>query len=298
MSFKAFTGLLSKTASHWNDCNAPRLGAALAYYTLLSVAPLIILFVAICGLIFGTKGAEQQLLRETAAVIGRGGAGVLKTLIENSHHPKAGIIATAIAIVTLLFGASGVFVELRDSLDTIWNASRQASAGWRGLLWQRVLAFGMVLGLGLLLLLSLCVSAAFAIIQKYFTGFIPLHAAIFGEVLNFVISVCAIGLLFALVFKFVPAVPIDWRDVAIGAAATSILFMIGKSLLAIFLTTAGVGSTYGAAGSLVAFVVWVYYSAQIFLFGAIFTRVYADRLGSRQAAPEPTQKTQSAGSTR
>jgi len=279
VSLKDLKDLIGETATRWNDHNAPRLGAALAYYTLLSVAPLLVLIVAICGLIFNRNTAEQKLLQQAAVMTGRGGGDMLKSLLNNAHRPAAGIIATVIATLTLLFGASGVFVELRDSLDTIWDVPAPKSAGWWELVWQRIFAIGMIVGLGVLLTLSLAVSAAFAVVQKFFTGFIPLHAAIIGEVVNLLISIVAVSVLFAVLFKFVPAARIEWRYVVIGAVVTGVLFTIGKSLLSVYLTTAGVGSTYGAAGSLVAFVVWVYYSAQIFLFGAIFTRAYADRFG-------------------
>lgn len=282
MSFTTLKGLLASTASKWSDANAPRLGAALAYYTLLSVAPLIVFVVAICGLIFKAQ-AEHQVLRQTAAVMGSGAASTLAVLLENAHHKATGILASVIALIALLFGASGVFMELRDALNTIWDAPRQPF-GLKSMITQRLASFGMVLGLGVLLLLSLLVSAVFAVVQRYFTGFISLNTAIFGEVLNFVVSVAAIAILFALIFKFVPEVKLDWHDIAIGAVITSILFIIGKSLLALYLSTAAIGSTYGAAGSLVAFVVWVYYSAQIFLFGAAFTREYANRFGSRRTA--------------
>jgi membrane protein len=272
---------LASTYSRWSLHQAPRLGAALAYYSLLSMAPLTILIVAICGFVFGAAGAERDLLHQTSILVGPGGAATLKVLIDNAKQPGAGIFATAIALVTLLFGASGVFVELRAALNTIWEVPEQTSLGFRGLIWRRLTAFGMVLGLGFLLLLSLAASAAFAVIEKFATNLIPLPTAIIGEVLNLAVSLLAMSVLFALVFKFVPETRVAWEDVAIGGIATAVLFMIGRSLLALYLSTSAVGSAYGAAGSLVALVVWVYYSAQIFFFGAVFTRVYAERFGSR-----------------
>ena len=273
--------LAASTYSRWSLHHAPRLGAALAYYSLLSMAPLSILIVVICGFVFGRADAERDLVRQTAALVGPGGAATLKTLIDNAKRPEAGIFAATVALVTLLFGASGVFVELRDSLNTIWEVPEQSSHGFRGLIWQRLAAFGMVLALGLLLMLSLGLSATLAFIEKFATGLVPLPAAITGEVLNLLVSLLALSVLFALVFKFVPETPVAWGDVMIGGVATAALFMVGRSLLALYLSTSAVGSPYGAAGSLVALVVWVYYSAQIFFFGAVFTRVYAERLGSR-----------------
>lgn len=272
--------LLKNTASEWSGHNAPRLGAALAYYTLLSIAPLVILIVAICGLAFDKNTAEHQLLDQVHSMVGPSAAKAMQSVLDNAHQKSSGIVASVLALVTLLFGASGVFLELRDSLNTIWNAPPRPSSAWRHFIWQRVVSFGMVLALGFLLLVSLLLSATLAVIIKFFEGYLPLRAAIWGEVANFIVPLVAISILFALIFKFVPEVPIHWRDVVIGAVATAVLFEIGKALLAFYFATAAVGSAYGAAGSLVAFMVWIYYSAQIFFFGAIFTQVYANTLGS------------------
>lgn len=273
--------VLRITATRWNDHNAPRLGAALAYYALLSLAPLLVVMVGMCELVF-KQSAEQQLLQQVTAVAGYTGATTVKTVLDSAHH-ASGALATAIALLTLLFGSSGVFVELRGSLNTIWDAPAQPSSGWRDIVIERLVSFVMVFALGLLLLSSLIVSAAVAMMQKFFANLVPLHFAILGELANFLISLVGLAVLFALIFKFIPNVPIYWRDVSIGAVATAVLFILGKALLAFYLGTAGVGSTYGAAGSIVALVVWVYYSAQIFFFGAVFTRVYADTLGSQAA---------------
>lgn len=267
--------LLRAAAGKWDEHHAPRLGASLAYYTLLSLAPLLILLMAICGFAFGRSAAEANLLHQARELVGYSGANTLKTLIDSAHQAKNGIIAGVAAVVTVVFGASGVFVELQDSLNLIWDAPPR-KFGWLTVIKQRVVSFGMVLALGFLLLVSLLLSAGLSVVEKYFSGLISMHAVALGEVANFVISLVAVAVLFALIFKFVPDVPIDWRDVVLGAVATAILFSIGRALLGLYLKTAGVGSTYGAAGSLVALVVWIYYSAQIFFFGAVFTRVYAD----------------------
>ncbi|HEY3938824.1 MAG TPA: YihY/virulence factor BrkB family protein, partial [Bryobacteraceae bacterium] len=267
--------LLRSAADKWNEHHAPRLGASLAYYTLLSLAPLLILLMAICGFAFGHSAAESNLLYQARALVGYSGANTLKTLIDSAHHAKNGIIAGVAAVLTMLFGASGVFVELQDSLNLIWDAPPR-KFGWLTVVKQRAASFGMVLALGFLLVVSLLLSAALGVVETYFSGLISMHAVALGEAANFVISLVAVAVLFALIFKFVPDVPVDWRDVIIGAVATAILFSIGRALLGFYLKTAAVGSTYGAAGSLVALVVWIYYSAQIFFFGAVFTRVYAD----------------------
>jgi membrane protein len=192
-----------------------------------------------------------------------------------------------LALVTLLFGASGVFTELRGSLNAIWEVTAAKGGGVKGMVAQRVGAFLMVLGLGALLLFSLLLSAALAVMEQFATSYVPVPAAILGEVLNVVSSLCLLTLLFALIYKFVPDTPLQWRDVTVGAAVTSALFMVGKTLLAIYFSTAAVGSTYGAAGSVVAFVVWVYYSAQIFFLGAVFTRTFARRVGSQKRVIAP-----------
>ncbi len=285
MTRRALIELLKSAGSKWNQHNAPRLGAALAYYALLSIAPLAILLVGICELVF-RHSAEQHLIQQIAAVAGYSSAKTVQTLLTSAHHAN-GIVPTILALVALLFGASGVFVELRDSLNTIWEAPpRPSSSTWRDFLVQRLVSFVMILALGILMLISLLVTAGVAIIEKLFSGVMPIPLARASEVVNLTVSLIGMAILFALIFKFVPAVPIDWREVGIGAIGTSVLFYAGKELLEVYLTTAGVGSTYGAAGSLVALVVWVYYSAQIFFFGAVLTRVYADRFGSQATKRE------------
>ena len=281
MSPASIYDLVKDTASQWSERNAPRLGASLAFYTLLSLAPLVILVVAICGLFLSKTTAEHELLGQARQLVGYSGADTLKSLVDNANHGKSGLIASVIAVVTLVFGASGVFVELRDSLNTIWDAP-PAATGVRTFILRRLVTFGMVLALGFLLLVSLLITAVLGFLERYFMHFLPIGTAVVGELANVVLSLAAITILFALIYKFVPDVPIDWRDVGIGAVVTAVLFTIGRACLAFYMATAGVGSTYGAAGSLVALVVWVYYSAQIFFFGAIFTRVYADSYGSRK----------------
>ena len=281
MTFFNAVDLVKETAVKWSDNNAPRLGASLAFYTLLSLAPLVILVVAICGLFLSRTTAEQDLLGQARQLVGYSGADTLRAMVDNAGHGSSGIIASTIAIITLIFGASGVFVELRDSLNTIWDV-KLTSGGVKTFVVRRLVTFGMVLALGFLLLVSLLISAVIGIVEHYFMRFLPVGTALVGEVSNVILSLAAITILFALIFKFVPDAPIDWRDVGIGALVTALLFTVGRGVLALYFATAGVGSTYGAAGSLVALVVWVYYSAQIFFFGAIFTRVYADRYGSRR----------------
>jgi membrane protein len=271
--------LLKKTAAEWNDHNAPSLGASLAYYTLLSLAPLVLLVVALAGLFLPQIAARQDLVAQASQLAGESAANTLRTVLNASKQANGGVLASSLAVVTLLFGASGVFAELRQSLNLIWEAPPQSS-GVRTFILQRLAAFAMVLMLGFLMLLSLLISAAIGLLEHYFVNILPAGTAMFSELLNVVASLAAISVLFGLIFKLVPDVLIDWRDVGIGALFTGILFTLGRAVLAFYIATTGVGSTYGAAGSLVALVVWVYYSAQIFFFGAVFTRVYALSCGS------------------
>lgn len=275
VTIKQIAHLLSASFSKWDEHHAPRLGAALAYYALLSAAPLLILVLEITALVLSRSTAERELFRHTAEFVGPGAAHLLETAINSAEH-KAGIVASSLAVCTLFIGASGFFVDLQDALNTIWDAPPPYKSAVRGMVKQRIKAFAMIVCLGIFAAASLLCTAAFAVVLRYFRGLVPLHTAIFGEVLNFVVSLAVVTLLFGLIFKFVPNMPIDWEDVSLGAFVSAVLFMLGKSALAIYLNTTGLGSTYGAAGSLVAFVAWMYYSAQIFLFGAAFTRVFAD----------------------
>lgn len=272
--------VLKSAASKWNDHNAPRLGAALAYYTLLSLAPLLILLVALCALVFNKTTAESDLIAEVRDVAGYSEAQTLQMFLESAHHTARGVIASTIALATLLFGASGVFVELRDSLNLLWDAPRRRrSSAWRDLVAQRLISFAMVLGLGMLILTSLVLSAGAGMVRKVVAGVLPLHLTLVGIIANHAVSLIALAVLFVVIFKFVPAVRLRWGDVIPGAVLTAVLFEIGKALLALYIGTAGVGSAYGAAGSLVALVVWVYYSAQILFFGAAFAKAYAETYG-------------------
>lgn len=273
--------LLRAAASKWNAYSAPRLGAALAYYTLLSLAPLLILLVAICGVVVTRTTAESNLLRQLQGVVGHSEVNALRSILDNARQAGSGTIASVLAVVALFFGASGVFVELRESLNLIWDAHSSRWGGWRAMVAQRLASFVAILALGILLLASLIVSTVLGIVGRFFSDLIPGGAVIGAELLNLIVTPLGVAVLFALIFKFVPDVPIDWRDVVAGAVVTSILFSAGRAALSFYIGTAGIGSAYGAAGSLVAFVAWVYYSAQIFFFGAILTRVYADMHGSR-----------------
>lgn len=277
--------LMRQSFFRWNDVNAPRLGAALTFYTMLSIAPLLVVCVGIAGWVFGHDWAQEQIAIQMRNVIGYQGANVIEALLKQSARPTAGIVATFVGIFTLFFGASGVFAELRDSLNLVWNAGVRENGGVMGLIRYRFFSFTLVLGIGFLLLVSLVLSAAIAAAGKWFSGYLPMPELVLHLVTT-VFTFVTVTVLFALLYKVVPDVKVEWRDVWIGAAATALLFSIGKFLIGLYLGKAGVGSAYGAAGSLVVFMVWVYYSAQIFFLGALFTYSYAQRHGSRAAERE------------
>lgn len=274
---------LKQTYAKWNEHEAPRLGAALAFYTVLSLAPLLVLVIAIAAFAFGEQRAQLAITAQARDLIGENGAAAVHTMLTNSHHASSGILASILAIVTLLFGASGVFTELRSALNKIWDVQITSASGFIGMIKEKIFSFGMVLSVGFLLLVSLVVSALLAVLGTFFTGLLPIPAVVL-ETLNFVVSLAVVALLFALIFHFVPETKVAWKDVWVGSVATAILFTIGKSLLGLYLGKASPGSAYGAAGSFVVTIVWVYYSAQIFYFGAEFTRAFSD--GTHPAADE------------
>ena len=266
--------LLRKTFASWSEHEAQRLGAALAFYAVLSLAPLVILVIAIVAMIFGHSGAQDQIIAQVQGLIGQAGATAVKGMIESARKPAAGAVASTIGVITLLFGASGVFGELRSALNKMWDVKPPTGAGIWGTIRERFFSFGMVLAVGFLLLVSLLLSAGLAAAGKYLGGMLPVPEFVLSAI-NFVVSFAAIALLFALIFKYVPETEIAWRDVWLGAATTAFFFTIGKYVIGLYLGKAAVGSAYGAAGSLVVVIVWVYYSSIIFLFGAEFTHELA-----------------------
>jgi membrane protein len=257
------------------------MGAALAYYTLFSMAPLLIIVIAVAGLVFGAEAARGEIVAQIQGIIGWEGAIAVQGLLKSAREPAQDMLAALVSLVTLLIGATTVFAELQSALDRIWRvpASVQGNGLWT-LLRTRLLSFGLVLGLVFLLLVSLVVSAVIAALGKWSNGLFQgwetvLHLLTFG--VSFAIST----LLFAMIYKLMPRASIAWRDVWIGAAVTSLLFEIGKFLIGLYLGKTGVASSFGAAGSLVLLLVWVYFSAQIFLLGAEFTWVFSHEYGSK-----------------
>ena len=280
MNFKTVWDLLKTTGSEWWADNAPRLGASLAFYTMLSIAPLLVIVTTIAGLAYGQEAAQGQLVNQMQDMAGPQGAEAVQSMLKHAYHPTTGIIASVIGVVILLLGAAGVFVELQSSLDIIWGVTAEAPSGVWGFLRARLLSFLMILVIGFLLLVSLVVSAGLAALGSFLGGADP---SLFFQILNFVISIGVMTLLFALIFKLLPDAQVAWKDVWVGAAITAVLFTVGKFLIGLYLGNSSIGSTYGAAGSLAVFLVWVYYSAQILFFGAEFTQVYTNRFGAHAA---------------
>jgi membrane protein len=271
-----------KAISAWFDHNAPSMGAALAFYTLFSIAPILVIAMAVAGAVFGPKVAETQVLAQLSALIGSTGADAIRDLLLSAHYSDKKGFAAAIGIITLLVGATSVFAELQYALDRIWDTPKRKNAVWWQLIRGRLLSIGLVLGVGFLLLVSLVASAVLAAVESILGGFMPQWSVIL-PVVDLTISFSMTTLLFAMIYKYVPREKIAWNDVWIGAGVTAMLFTIGKFLIGLYLGKSSFNSAYGAAGSLVVLLLWIYYSAQIFLLGAEFTRVVTYGYGSRRS---------------
>jgi membrane protein len=277
-------GLLRHAGVAWMDDYASSMGAALAYYTVFSLAPLLMLIVALAALAFGAEAARGEIVSQLSGLVGREGALAIQGLLKSANHPAGSIAASAVSIVTLLVGATSVFVELQSDLDRIWRAPASATGGGLvSLLRTRLYSLGLVVSIGFLLLVSLVVSAAVSALGTWWAAWFGGWALVL-QVINQLVSFGIITALFAMMYKILPRVTVGWGDVWIGSAATALLFTLGKFGIGFYLARAGVTSGFGAAGSVVLLLVWVYYSSQIFLFGAEFTWLYAHSHGTRSAA--------------
>ena len=283
--------LLRDTFKAWNADKVPRLAAALAYYTVFSLAPLLIITIAIAGLVLGQAAVQGQLYSQLDTWIGKDGSELIQTMIASTQGTNSGLIATIVGTLTLVLGAIGVFGQLQEAFNAIWHVPETTGTGWRGQLQERFSSLLMVLALGAFLLLSLLTSAILAALNTWAEGLLP-GAPWLWDVLHQVISLLILIGLFAAMFKKVPDVSIKWSDVWPGAILTAILFTIGRSLIDLYLSFSAVASAYGAAGALIVILVWIYYSTLIVLFGAEFTRVYTEQIGSRAhvAAAQPAQQ--------
>ena len=279
---------IADSAEQWNLDNVPRLAASLAFYTMLSLAPLGVITVGVAARAFGRQAVAGELAYQLQTYVGSQGAAAVEAIIRAAYNTGTGFAATTFGILVLLFGASSVVVELQDALNTIWHVPTIQGTKLRGILGmirQRFYAFALVLGAGAVLILSLLISSGIAAVGKVLgSGALPETIL---QTATFATSYVLTTLLFGAIYKFVPDVRLRWSDVAIGSAVTALIFSIGRQAIALYLGKTAVGSTYGAAGSLAVFLIWVYYSAQLFFLGAEFTKVYASRYGSRSAAGLP-----------
>ncbi len=279
--------LVKEAATAWIDDFAPSMGAAIAYYTMFSLAPLLLIAIAVAGLVFGQEVASGEVLAQLRGMMGEQGAQAVQGMLEAASEPEKSVVATLIGVALLVLGATTVFGELQDALDRIWRAPARAEGGglW-GLLRSRLLSFGMILGIGFMQIVSLVLSAGLSALGKWMG---PMFGGweVLAQAVNFVISFGLVSVMFAMIYKIMPRVKIAWKDVWIGAVVTALLFTVGKFAIGLYIGKSGVASAFGAAGSLAVLLIWIYYSAQIFLLGAEFTWAYAHRLGSLQAKPEP-----------
>jgi membrane protein len=284
MQFKAGTGwvLVKQVATCWVDDYAPSMGAALAFYTMFSLAPLLLIVISVAGLVFGQDAARGEIAAQLQALMGQRGASAVQDLLASVQQPAEGTAATAVGVVLLFVGATSVFGELQNSLDRIWRVpARSTMVGWMSLLRSRLLSFGMIMAIGFLLMVSLVTSAGLAAMGRWWDSMVGgwyFLAIATNALVDFMLA----AVMFALIYKMMPRVYVQWRDVWIGAIFTALLFTIGKTLIGLYVGRSGVTSGFGAAGSLVVVLLWVYYSAQIFLIGAEFTWVYANAFGSRR----------------
>jgi len=286
--------VLKTTFSDFQEDKATRLAAALAYYTIFSIAPLLLIVLAVAGFVFGEEAVSARMDEEMRGFVGESGAQVLQDMVAHARKPGAGILASTIGVVLLIFGATGVFAQLKDALNTIWEVEPAPGRGWWRTIRDRVLSFAMVLCIGFILLVSLVVSAALAAAQEWMGNLIPGPDAVV-HVLNYVASLLVIALLFALIFKYLPDAQVAWRHVWLGALATAALFTLGKLAFGLYLGQGTIGSTYGAAGSVIVVLLWAYYSAVILFLGAEFTQAHARSSGAAiQPAEDAVAVTQEA----
>ena len=286
MSRPGIWSLIKASVGSWRKDYAASMGAALAYYTLFSIAPVLIIVIAVAGFFLGPEAARGEIVTQLQGLLGEDGAAAVQGLLESASEPEEGLLATIISIFLLLLGATTVFAELQSDLDRIWRAETKPISGLWSFLRARILSFGMILALAFLLLVSLVLSAALSALGKWWGGWFEGWAVLL-EALNFAVSFAITTGLFALIYKFLPRAEIAWHDVWIGAAVTALLFAVGKFLIGLYIGRSGIASGFGAAGSFVVLLIWVYYSTQIFLLGAEFTWVYAHERGSRRGRDRP-----------
>jgi len=285
MSYKAVSDLLKAAAVHWVDDYAQSMGAALAFYTMFSIAPFVLIVTAVAGFFFGEGAAKSEIFNQMQSMLGTQGALAVQGLLESAIKPTGSVLAASVGSAFLFIGATSVFAELQDALDRIWRAPLRVNTFglWR-LVRARLLSFGMILGIGFLLMVSLAFNAGVAALSKWWDALFYGWATV-AFIINLTASLMLSTAVFAMIYKLMPRVQIDWRDVWIGAGVTALLFITGKFIIGLYLGRSGISSRFGSAGSLVVVLLWVYYSAQVFLFGAEFTWAYSHKFGSRKGQP-------------
>lgn len=290
MQRKSIWQFLKTTINEWIEAEPFQLAAALSYYTLFSLAPLLLIAIGVAGFVFGREAAQNQIVETLQGMIGKESAETVQEMIQASNEkPKTGILSTIIGFVALLFGAGGVVGQLQTSLNKVWEVTPKPGQGIWGFIRQRFFSFGMVLAVGFLLLVSLLITALLSSFTAMLSSLLG-DATFVAHAIDILVSFGLVTLLFALIYKYVPDVEIQWRDVWVGSALTAILFTIGKFLIGLYIGTSGVSSTFGAAGSLITILVWVYYSSLIVFLGAEFTKVYASEYGSGVVPAENAQR--------
>jgi membrane protein len=274
----------------WNEDRPFELAAALAYYTIFSMAPILVIAISVAGFVFGREAAQEQVIRTLSDFVGQDGGLAIQTMINNATKQQTSdsIFAMLIGVALLLFGAGGVIGQLQSSLNMIWGIEPKPDRGWLGFVKARFISYAMILGVGFLLLVSLIVSAMLTAFDNFLESTLP-GAGIVLQIIHFIVSLGLIAFMFAAIYRFVPDARISWKDVAVGALMTAVLFNVGKFLIGLYLGRSSVSSVYGAAGSLVTLLLWVYYSSLIFFFGAELTQVYATRFGSGMTPADNAQ---------
>jgi membrane protein len=280
--------LVRQTFNDWSEDKVPQLGAALAFYTALSIAPLLVIALGAAALFYGDEAARSQVSQQLSSLVGPEGGEAIEEMVANANQPTTGTVATVLGLATLLFGASGVFGQLQSSLNTIWEVEPKPGRGILGMIRDRFLSLAMVFGIVFLLLVSLVISAVLASLGTLLDR-LPDSLHWLAQAVDLTVSFVVFTLLFAMMFKLLPDVKIAWRDVWLGAAVTAVLFIIGKFAIGLYLGHSSMASSYGVAGSFVVLLVWVYYSAQILFFGAELTQVYANQYGSKIVPAENAQ---------
>jgi membrane protein len=282
---KTWPQLFKEMVLSWTRHGASVQGAALAFYTIFSLAPVLVVVIALAGAVFGEEAVRGQIFAQFRGLMGDQAALLVQDVLQSAAKPASSRVATIVGIVTLLFGATGVFSQLQDALNTVWDVAPKPGAVFTHLLRKRLLSFAVILGIGFLLMVSLVLSAALAAFSSYLERVLTIPVAAL-QTANFALSFIIITVLFAMIYRLLPDVKLEWKDVWTGAVVTSLLFVAGKSLIGLYLGRTGVASAYGAAGSLVVVLLWVYYSSLIFFFGAVFTRVHSRQYRHSRAQPE------------